>query len=85
MRKIKLNIDALKVDSFETRPAEDGRGTVRGNGRGAVTQYGSCQGSCVHTCGGPTCEAPCQVDPTMYVTCVESCGWTDGEFVCLYC
>lgn len=81
MRKIKLDIDALEVDSFETRPAEGSRGTIRGH----ATQYGSCQGSCVQSCGGPTCEPPCQVEPTMYLTCVESCGWTGGDVVCLYC
>ena len=81
MRKIKLDIDALEVDSFETKPAAVERGTVRGH----ATQYGSCQGSCVASCGGPTCESPCQVEPTFYLTCMESCGWTNGDVVCLYC
>lgn len=81
MRKIRLDIDALQVDSFETRAPEAERGTVRGH----ATQYGSCQGSCVQTCGGRTCEPPCENEPTIYVTCVESCGWTDGINVCIYC
>lgn len=81
MRKIRLDIDELEVESFEPGSGDAARGTVRGHG----TQYGSCQGSCVYTCGGRTCEAPCVVDPTLYVTCAESCGWTDGINVCLYC
>jgi hypothetical protein len=81
MRKMRLELDDLDVESFDTRPSEAGRGTVKGH----ATQYGSCQGSCVQTCGGPTCESPCEVEPTMYLTCMESCGWTGGGYVCIYC
>jgi hypothetical protein len=60
MRKINLDVDTLKVESFDTaeRGAEK-RGTVRGN---ALTQYWewTCQGesrdwedSCGRSCSGP--------------------------------
>ena len=59
MRKMKLDMDALVVDSFAA--AAEGaevRGTVRGNGvAGVVTVAITC-----YTCGGATCDetgSPC--------------------------
>jgi hypothetical protein len=79
--KLRLEMDELEVESFEMHGVSPSRGTVKGH----ATQYGTCQRSCVQTCGGPTCEPPCEYDPTYYVTCVESCGWTDGVNVCIGC
>lgn len=79
MRKAKLSLDALHVDTFETTAAVQGpRGTVHAH----ATFYGTCQGTCVNTCGGPTCEYPCQTADTCHLTCRAACGWTDGEQVC---
>ena len=64
MPKIRLNIDALRVESFETIVAEQGRGTVRGRsgepdaGHAAFlithpnycTPQTICHNSCVDTC-----------------------------------
>lgn len=61
MNKIKLDLDRLHVDSFETTPAEDeARGTVHGHysqvgtcdGRAATCQYG---GTCGQGCGTRKC------------------------------
>ena len=56
MKKIRLELDHLRVDSFATAEADEGRGTVHGHwsqpgtcdGRVATCQYG---GTC-----GPGCE-----------------------------
>ncbi len=48
--KLKLNVEALAVESFGTRAAASGRGTVNGHGR---TEYQTCFGqTCWDTCGG---------------------------------
>jgi hypothetical protein len=56
MNKIKLNLDRLSVDSFETAtPEEIARGTVHGH----YSQVGTCDGR-VGTCQyGGTCGAGC--------------------------
>jgi hypothetical protein len=80
-RKLRLDLDVLEVQSFDTHDVDPARGTVKGH----ATNYGTCQGSCVQTCGGPTCEPPCEVEPTMWLTCIESCSWTNGVDVCIGC
>jgi hypothetical protein len=54
MKKTTLDVDALRVESFETADARGGRGTVRAHDGGGCTvpPYGSC----VYTCGNqPAC------------------------------
>lgn len=67
MDKLTLNLDDLKVESFDTIPEDDeaGKGTVLGY---------SCP-----TCGQPdhTCQQSCY--GTCAVTCPQSCGGTCGE------
>lgn len=92
MRKTKLSLDTLQVDTFETDPgAPEVRGTVQAHGLTQVTSYcqcqyatdyGTCQGTCVDTCGGPTCDDPCQSANTFYLTCNAGCSWTNGYEVC---
>jgi hypothetical protein len=86
--KLKLNLDELTVDSFDTtRPAAK-QGTVFGEQctcytnctcPGCPTCYASCNG----TCGG-TCEASCNgtcaggtCDASCNGTCAGSCYQTD--------
>lgn len=65
--KLKLNLDHLSVESFDTSVGERRRGTVLGNQAatewtacGQFTCYDSCQGSCdpctnyERTCNGNT-------------------------------
>jgi hypothetical protein len=58
MRKMKLDVETLAVDSFRTAAANaEARGTVRAH----VTMGSSCLNSC-YTCRGLTCEytgSPC--------------------------
>lgn len=78
MRKLKLNLDQLAVDSFGTAPAAEKKGTV-------VGEQCTCPTAC--TCPGcPTCDASCN-------TCMSACGscnsddpsWTAGGPNCLCC
>lgn len=60
MKKIKLDLDDLKVESFETTPeSEDG----------GVFGYASCP-----TCTGPTCYGAETCQTRCPATCFESCG-----------
>ena len=66
MKKIRMDVAALKVDSFESVPQADERGTVNAH---VKTQYpnvtcGTCgqtcqQGSCGYTCDVGLTGEPC--------------------------
>ena len=76
MRKISLDVNALRVESFE---AENGGSAKRGTVHGYITQFGcpATQYTCNYTMCGQQCLSgwrPCQ--PTD--------AWTDGERMC-YC
>jgi hypothetical protein len=75
MRKIRLDIDALTVESFnpDAGPVR-GAGTVRGHitlrlGCGGVSELSNCA-SCLDGC------------PNETLTCQASCLNTDGNAVC---
>ena len=58
MNKLKLDVDALDVESFEAEPGAETRGTVRA---AEHTPDGSCDYSCD---GSPSCVytgSPCQI------------------------
>lgn len=52
LKKLKLNVDTLRVDTFTATEQEKGEGTVQGHGgslaicSGSCTAFGSC-GSCL--------------------------------------
>ncbi len=55
MRKMKLDIDKLAVESFDVAEDTDARGTIAGNqGTRFCTAF-----TCGETCAGETCEATC--------------------------
>jgi hypothetical protein len=58
MKKLKLDLDALEVDSFHPMPQEGGEGTVHGEQIGITGWcsggYGACLSMVMLTCGGPT-------------------------------
>ena len=72
MRKIKLNLEALDVESFEPDEAVGGRGTVRG---GQLTAY-------YQLCyDGDTWQASCTCEPTCNANTCYNCpsvGCTPG-------
>ncbi|HSU14732.1 hypothetical protein [Longimicrobium sp.] len=63
MRKIRLNLEALDVEAFETSAAEPARGTVQGQ----WSQPGTCDAAFVATC---------QVNGTCVWTCGSRCQTT---------
>lgn len=92
MKKLKLELDDLQVESFQTARAEPRRGTVRGNipptwnctdyvdctwDFGCETEVVSCNGSCNGSCAD-TCWGSCNG------TCGGSCGGT-CEASCASC
>ena len=84
--KLKLNLDDLTVESFDTSRRPEKRGTVFGE---QCTCYTNC------TCPGcPTCDASCgdTCDPSCAATCLYTCddvsclgGDTCGETCDDYC
>jgi hypothetical protein len=72
--KLKLNLDELMVDSFDTTKPAAKQGTVFGE---QCTCYTNC------TCPGcPTCDASC--NGTCGATCDASCYGTCGDYTCAY-
>ncbi|HEX8317077.1 hypothetical protein [Longimicrobium sp.] len=75
--KLKLNLDELTVDSFDTTKNEAKTGTVFGE---QCTCYTNC------TCPGcPTCDASCNgtCDASCNGTCDASCNGTYYENTCV--
>jgi hypothetical protein len=94
MRKLKLDLDQLTVDSFDTLSADGaGRGTIEAfqsqapciiewNPTYAPTcaaTCASCGGTCEQTCGG-SCYATCN-EPTC-VTCQTHCEQQSCVYLC---
>ena len=79
MRKIRLDIEELVVESFGTADGKGGNGTVQGHG---FTQFAGCVGSADSNCA--TCLEGCPRDT---MTCFASCRMTNGYQACIdpYC
>jgi hypothetical protein len=82
--KLKLNLEDLTVDSFDTTRPPPKKGTVFGEQctcytnctcPGCPTCYASCNGTCAGTCEN-TCANTC--DDATCVGCGsgDTCGWT---------
>ena len=101
MKKMKLSLDDLKVESFQTTPegGGGGDGTVFGYiscdlticaecpPGGCPTQDPSCNGTCGQSCNG-TCYESC--NGTCGASCGGGCGGLTcpevcGTFACFYC
>jgi hypothetical protein len=84
MKKLKLNLDALQVESFATDPDhQTGRGTVEGHisGRvlcGPVNPSAPFERSIILTCGTVDCNQPsfalCTEKESCYHGCIVSAG-----------
>ena len=70
MKKLKLDVEALAVDSF-TIPAVKGDGTVQANAV-PTPPYATCDGACSYTCttGASYLAAFCP-PPSTRTTCAE--------------
>jgi len=93
-RKLRLELDQLEVETFQTDRNAEQRGTVRGHDpydtstgdfRGCVcdSRENTCWGGC-----GPSQQGTCPGRPgcpneneTQYLTCFASCGWEGGQAV----
>jgi hypothetical protein len=80
MKKLRLHVESLAVETFETVVQEDPRGTVAAH---ADTDPESCDYSC-HSLWPSDC---CTADLTCPASCGGSCYWTcratcDGHFTC---
>ena len=80
MKKLKLDLNELKVDSFEISSSlNTHKGTIKGNGPSlAVTE--PCDRtdiSCQNTCDGDTCNGTCY--NTCNVTCPDTCGFNSCQ------
>jgi hypothetical protein len=60
MKKISLNLDSLRVDSFSTGAAEAGGGTVHARQLTTRTTLQTNQLSCDYTARYESCHAPCE-------------------------
>jgi hypothetical protein len=58
MKKLSLDVDALRVESFQTAPAEPVRGTVAGH----LATFGP---PCATAARGSTCAATCSSGDTV--------------------
>lgn len=84
MNKLRMDIDALVVESFATDASAEGTGTVRGRmdvpredtGDVAITppvpatQEKTCPYTCWETCGWTACVTNCSCITTPCATCV---------------
>jgi hypothetical protein len=67
-QKLKLNLDDLKVESFQTSPSpSSGYGTVFGQG---TDQLSNC---------ADTCDGTCTFDGTVCTSDTCTAGWTDPD------
>jgi len=85
MKKLRLQIEDLLIDSFTTTPPEKPKGTVFGEQctcytnctcPGCPTCDASCNGTCDASCNG-SCAATC--DASCYGSCDWTCGNTCGD------
>ena len=80
MAKLKLHLDDLEVESFDTRGVEKEKGTVVGEQcscGGTCYPQATCPGTCAYTCDDPTCPYTCDD-----ATCANSCDGTCAGATC---
>jgi hypothetical protein len=77
MKKLRLVLDDIRVDSFDVTRERAERGTVRGH---------VCCCGCVPCCctGGDSCGGSCDTCVTGCGTCYTNCGSCAGQYSCDY-
>lgn len=85
MTKLRLRMEDLAVESFDSSPARPQRGTVMGQETWYPTEC-TCQGqyTCVESCP-QTCWETCDATCPWNHTCWETCGLTCDDPTCLTC
>lgn len=85
MRKLRLSLENLAVESFETTRPEAGRGTVHAEQACTCVTYCTCPG--MATCGDLTCPVQNTCNDTCEDTCdnwtcLVTCGFSNCETRC---
>ena len=78
MKKLKLNLDEIKIESFQTTELPKTIGTVNGNVTGTNAECEECAGGSYPTACYTTC-------PSLMRTCGDTycgCDYTKGNTVC---
>lgn len=83
--KLKLKLDDLRVDTFQTTATQMSRGTVLGQQCTCYTHCDTCPGcpTCDATCPEScvaTCEQSCR--GTCFATCDFNCAPSEGGYSC---
>jgi len=82
MKKMKLSLDALQVESFDTASFEKRTGTVHG---AAQTEWNTCIGygdtcnggeTCLDSCAGTCRHCVTQYESCLELSCIDSCVYT---------
>ncbi|HEX5725081.1 MAG TPA: hypothetical protein VFX98_06420 [Longimicrobiaceae bacterium] len=70
MKKLKLELETLSVESFETIPPPEQRGTILGRASTACSPLDTCEYSCLDpaSCAG-TCDCTGGFCPSYHSTC----------------
>ena len=80
MKKLRLDLDELAVESFDTQKDAREKGTVVGEQcscGGTCYPEATCPQTCAYTCDDPTCAYTCDDATCAGLTCnYESCGGT---------
>jgi hypothetical protein len=76
MRKLKLSLDALHVESFHAESVDPERGTVAAHSDPAecVSPWGTCEKYCTQDGSCNSCQGSCF--GSCGVTCINTCGAT---------
>lgn len=83
MKKLKLNLDDLRVESFETSPAAPKDGTVHGYAE--TYEYTICGLTCDATCAGQsTCDLGCGGQSTTLCGGGGTEDFTCNDYSCQY-
>lgn len=79
MKKIKLDLDALSVETFSVEAAPPARGTVAGQ---ADTEDVTCPGTCDFSCGDRNSACVCWPVYPSDNSCYNACdtNWTEGGY-----
>lgn len=68
MRKMRLELDKLQVESFSTAGVREIRGTVQAHSAYPCTVF--------DTCAQTVCMGGCTNDPSLRITCATACEHT---------
>ena len=83
MRKLRLELEELSVESFGTGPEPGRRGTVEGHATARCNTNVSCNGTCALACGSYYC-VPTDNGGTCNWECTPNTGGTSCNQPCVY-